>query len=441
MSDVQTTELGVGGRADAGAKERAYAVYVLVVLTVVYTVNFMDRYAVVGMAEHIKADLLLTDTQLGLLTGFAFSLLYAVVGFPMAILADRLGHVRVIAGSVALWSVMTFLGGRATGFLSLAATRIGVGIGEAGGTPPAHAILSQTFSRERLPLAMGVYSCGAGLGLTLGLVLGAAAANAFGWRNGFALMALPGLILVPLLLFTIRVAGPGTRPEPVTRAMAVGAMRSVLCDRRLTLLALSIGVAGFSGFANLAWLPSLFARRFGADVAGGLDLGVALGLGNLAGIVLGGPLCALAEQRFRVSLYRVCSVSAALAVIPYAIAYASNSSKWFAATACAALFLHSLIIAPVMTSMQRLARPSEKALASAMVVFSIAVFGSGAGPFFVGLASDFLMTSTGEASLTLGLQLSLVAYFAAVVLFELAQRAVQRHRLHSVTGMRESPRP
>ena len=112
---MHTTDLGVGGHAHADATERAYAVYVLVVLTVVYTVNFMDRYAVVGMAEHIKADLLLTDTQLGLLTGFAFSLLYAVVGFPMAILADRLGHVRVIAGSVALWSVMTFLGGRATG--------------------------------------------------------------------------------------------------------------------------------------------------------------------------------------------------------------------------------------------------------------------------------------------------------------------------------------
>jgi len=344
MADVEA-QPRLGYRALAAAN--AYPIYVLIVLTLVYAINFMDRYALVAMVEYIRLDLDLTDGQLGLLTGFAFSLLYAVVGFPMAFIADRLGHVRVIAGSIALWSVMTMLGGRATGFATLAATRVGVGIGEAGGTPPAHAILSGTFSSRSLPIAMSVYSCGSGIGLTLGLVLGAVLAAEFGWRTALLLLGIPGLILAPVVLFTLR--------DPVRRhtgRLDVGSVKAALGrvfrDARIVMLALSMSIAGFAGFANLAWLPSLQARRFGLEGEGSVDLGFAMGLGNIVGILVGGPLCAVLEQRARISPYVICSM-AALASLPlFAVAQSADGGGLFAAAAALGLFAHSIIIAPVM---------------------------------------------------------------------------------------------
>ncbi|MEQ8486369.1 MAG: MFS transporter [Pseudomonadales bacterium] len=394
----------------------AYRGYVLVILTLVYAVNFMDRYALVAMAEHIRLDLGLTDGQIGLLTGFAFSLLYAVVGFPMAFIADRVGHVRVIAASIALWSFMTMLGGRATGFLTLAATRVGVGIGEAGGTPPAHAILSGTFSARALPGAMSIFSCGSGIGLTLGLVLGGVLATEFGWRMALVLLGIPGLLLAPVVYFTLR-----NPTQPAHGAMSLAAARSALGrvfrDSKIVMLALSMSVAGFAGFANLVWLPSLHLRRFGLEAGTGVDLGFALGLANVIGILVGGPLCAFLEQRTRITPYWLCSF-AALASLPlFAIAGVADTSMLFSVAAALGLFAHSLLIAPVMTQMQRLAGVQDKALASALLLFGIAVIGSGAGPYVAGWISDRYAELGTDASLTWGLQCTLLAYVAAVVLF------------------------
>jgi predicted MFS family arabinose efflux permease len=418
--DQATSGPGTGDMATSNA----YRGYVLVILTLVYAVNFMDRYALVAMAEHIRLDLGLTDGQIGLLTGFAFSLLYAVVGFPMAFIADRVGHVRVIAASIALWSFMTMLGGRATGFLTLAATRVGVGIGEAGGTPPAHAILSGTFSPRALPGAMSIFSCGSGIGLTLGLVLGGVLATEFGWRMALVLLGIPGLLLAPVVYFTLR-----NPSQPAHGSMSLATARSALGrvfrDAKIVMLALSMSVAGFAGFANLVWLPSLHLRRFGIDAAAGLDLGFALGLANVIGILVGGPLCAFLEQRTRISPYLLCSF-AALASLPlFAIAQVAETSLMFSLMAALGLFAHSLLIAPVMTQMQRLAGVQDKALASALLLFGIAVIGSGAGPYAVGWVSDVYAGLGADASLVKGLQYSLLAYVAAVVLFLRAGRVGQ----------------
>lgn len=411
------------------ATSNTYAVYALVVLTLTYVVNFMDRFALVAMTEHIRADLGLSDAQLGLLTGFAFSLFYAVLGVPVAILADRVGRVRVIAASVALWSLMTILGSRASGFATLAASRIGVGIGEAGGTPPAHALITQTFTKRRLPLAMGVYATGSGIGLALGLGLGGHFANAYGWREALVLLGLPGLLLAPLVLFTLREPPRGAagsrRPALGELSAALGRLAR---NRPLAIFIVGMGCAAFAGFSNLAWLPALHGRTFGLQGGGAIGLSQAIGLANIIGVLVGGLIGSVLQRWSDRAAYVLSCVACLLALPCLYMVHAMGSSTGFVLAAATGLFFHSLILAPVMTQVQLLSDAQDRSLSSAMLVLSINILGAGAGPLVVGLISDSLMDQGDAAALSAALKVGLVAYLIAPALFWLAGRLDRQAR-------------
>ncbi|WP_084250907.1 MFS transporter [Sphingomonas pruni] len=395
---------------------RAFAT--LGLLTLAYAFNFMDRFALVAMVEPVKRDLALSDAQIGLLLGFAFSLVYAALGVPMAALADRWGRVQVISLSLALWSVMTMAASRAIGFGSLAATRVGVGVGEAGGTPPAHSILADTFKGRWTPVGMAIYSTGSGIGLALGLALGGVLANALGWRTALAAIGAPGLILAIVIWLAVPREAPARAITPLISPHDVPGSSG----RSLLMLATAMGFAAFGGFAALAWLPPLGLRIHGQG--GATALGAALGAGNMLGILGGGLAGIVADRSRRVPLPRLCAIISICTAALLVAACLTEGRQAFVWLSCAMAFSHSLLLAPVMSEAQRQAVPGRRATASAVVLLLINTLGAGGGPWVVGILADALGPAAG---LRHALAWAALGYLPAAGLFLSLPRRESQH--------------
>lgn len=394
------------------------ALATLALLTLAYAFNFMDRFALVAMVEPVKRDLALSDAQIGLLLGFAFSLIYAVLGVPVAAMADRWGRVRVISLSLAFWSVMTMAASRAVGFGSLAATRVGVGVGEAGGTPPAHSILADTFNGRWTPVAMAIYSTGSGVGLAAGLALGGILASALGWRMALAAIGAPGLFLAIVIWLTVPRGAPTRAIAPENSSHDVPASSG----RSLLMLATAMGFAAFGGFAALAWLPPLGLRIHGQSSAAAL--GAALGAGNMLGILCGGLAGIVANRSRRLPLPRLCAIISICTAALLVAACLTEGRHAFVWLSCAMAFSHSLLLAPVMSEAQRQAAPGHRATASAVVLLLINTVGAGGGPWVVGILADALGPAVG---LQHALAWSALAYLPAAGLFFSLPRRDSQH--------------
>src|SRR5210317_1033353 len=173
-------------------------------LTLVYTFNFVDRQVIVILQEQIRVDLGLMDWQLGLLSGFVFAIFYSVLGLPIAHLSESVGRKRVVAVALAFWSLMTALSGAAQNFVHLLLLRIGVGIGEAGGSPPSHSMISDIFPRHRRAFALSIFSMGVYFGYLFAYGLGGWIAEGLGWRMTFVVLGLPGVVLALIVAVTIK---------------------------------------------------------------------------------------------------------------------------------------------------------------------------------------------------------------------------------------------
>jgi len=181
-----------------------YRKYVLLALTGVYIFNFIDRQILVILQESIKAELDLSDTQLGLLTGFAFAIFYVTLGLPVARLADRSNRRNIITIALTIWSAMTAISGLASNFVQLLLARIGVGIGEAGGSPPAHSMISDYYPKNKRATALAIYSTGIYIGILLGYLLGGWLDEYFGWRRALMVLGVPGVIYAVIFYFTVQ---------------------------------------------------------------------------------------------------------------------------------------------------------------------------------------------------------------------------------------------
>jgi predicted MFS family arabinose efflux permease len=269
--------------------------YVLLILTVAYACAYLDRSVIAIILPQLKREFHFGDTGLGFLSGMAFAIFFVLFGLPAATLADRSNRRNLIAGAIALWSVMTALCGYATSFAQLVLTRVGVGVGEAGLTPPAHSIISDLFPQQRRGTALAIYSVGIYIGILLGLSCGGYIAEQFGWRRTFLVMAAPGMLVSILFVLTVR--------EPVRGASetlpdAAGNYQTFLDVLRFlwvtpALRYTLIGITFCSLFTQTqgAWLPSFLVRTHGMTVArAGLMLGVASGVGGGLGTLIGGRL-------------------------------------------------------------------------------------------------------------------------------------------------------
>jgi predicted MFS family arabinose efflux permease len=373
-----------------------YAYYVLGVLFVVYIFNFIDRQILAILLEPIKQDLKISDTALGFLTGFAFAVFYTFAGLPLARLADRWVRRSLIAISLATWSVMTASSGLARGFTDLALARIGVGIGEAGATPPAHSLLSDYFPPEKRATALALYASGVPVGVGLGYWLGGWINDTFGWRVAFFVVGLPGIVMALLVRLTVREPVRGmSEHQPVSARQY--SMREVWqffvtlpAGRNISLAAAFIA---FAGYGLGAWIPAFFVRIHHLTPGElGLWMSWITALGGVLGSFSGGVIAdRWARRQPRARLY--ISIIGALLAIPFTAAsvlladYRLALLSFFPAT-----LFGTLWFGPAASIVQDLVPPAMRAVASATFIFILTIIGLGAGPQAIGILNDWIGT-------------------------------------------------
>lgn len=416
--------------------------YTLGLLLIIYTLGFLDRQIINIIAEPIKRDLKLTDGELGLLTGVAFALFYTILGLPIARLADRADRSRVIAASVAVWSGFTILCGQASGFGSLLLARIGVGVGEAGCTPPATSLIADITPRAGRASAMATYSLGSPLGAMLGLALGGLIAGAFGWRWAFILAGAPGLLVAVVAWVTL--ADPrrsqAATPVPPFRE-ALGAF---VGKRTFWLLGFGAALMAFVNYGKVAFYRSFFLRnhadgltRATADVAAvtgvtlpplgllGLLLGLLLGVSGAIGMVTGGWLADRAARRGPAA-YMTAPIIAAIVQAPFFVAALFVPGFWSALLLfCVPALLTTFWVGPVYAVTTELIGPRVRSTAAAVMQMIINLIGLGLGPLMVGLLSQTLGPGGGDGeSLRLALAVLSGAGLLAAACFYAARKYV-----------------
>jgi len=374
---------------------------VLVVLTGMYTFNYLDRYVLTILVVPIQAELGLSDTVMGFLMGPAFALFYTGLGVPIARLADRYSRRRILALSFVAWSAMTALAGLARTGVELAATRIGVGVGEAGGTAPAHSLLSDYFPPERRAFAFGIFQQGVYLGQMLGLMVGAVLVAEVGWRVTFFIVGLPGLGLAVVLYATVRDPVRGAFDPPAAVPEETPALREVFTRLwrlpTFRLLMVGAGIASFGGTGFGFWLPALFERAHGlTPMEVGLRLGPVMALSGSLGALFAGLLTDRLGKRDPRWLMRIPAASV-LTSLPFLIVVC----VWPTANGALICAIPAGLLgggwAPAAyAAAQTLAPLRMRALGASLVILCITLFGMGAGPQVVGILNDVLAPTLGD---------------------------------------------
>lgn len=401
-----------------------YRNFALAMLLLVYTFNFVDRQILGILASAIKADLQLSDKQLGLLGGLAFALLYSTLAIPLAWLADRTSRTWVITLSLALWSLFTGLCGFATSFGQLFAARIGVGVGEAGGIAPSYAVIADMFPPHSRARALAVYSLGIPLGSAAGVMLGGYIAARVDWRAAFFVVGGAGVLLAPLFRLVVR---EPLRDAPVAGRAPVGRVFAILAAKpSFWLLALGAASSSMLGYGLAFWLPSLLKRSFHLDLVQTAQFyGAVLLIGGVPGIVLGGVIADRFGGRDRAIYARAPAIAFLVAVPLFAAGIMSTS------TVAAFLFflvpqaLVYLWLAPVVTAVQHLVPAHMRATASASFLLINNLIGLGAGSFALGAVSDGLTARFGDEALRYAMLGGLSLYLLAGVLMWLASKPLR----------------
>lgn len=390
---------------------KGYTQYVLGVLVVVYVFNFVDRQILAILAPAIKADLDLSDTQIGMLSGVAFGIFYATLGIPIARLADKHSRVNIISICLAIWSLMTAVSGLATNFVQLLIARIGVGIGEAGGSPPSHSLLADYFSPDKRATALGIYALGVPIGILFGNLAGGWINEFFGWRYAFFVVGVPGIILAIVLKMTVKEPPRGHSEVKKTSVEQVPfreVVRTMWAFKSFRYIALGAGTQAFVGYGSIAWMPSFLVRTH--DLSSGevgTALGLIIGIFGGAGTLLSGIIGDKLGAR-NVRYYMLVPAYAFLIAVPTgAIVFLSPNLYLMLAFYAIPVFLVNLYTGPTFGITQSLAPLAMRAAASALLLFIINIIGLVFGPTAIGVMSD-LMQSTWQMTDVKSLQYSLL---------------------------------
>ena len=395
--------------------KRIYPYIVLAVLLAVYILNYLDRQLVSILAEPIKKDLGLSDTQLGLVTGFMFALFYTAFGVPVAWLADRAHRVRIIAGACALWSLFTGACGFAGSFAAMAAARIGVGVGEAGGVPPSYAVLSDYFPPKRRGLAMGLYSLGIPIGTFLGGAYGAWAAGRWGWRGAFVGLAIPGVLTAIALLLVVREPARGALDEGAKKGeggLPLGAsIAEFVKSATLMLVTFGCALSAVVGYSLQSWSPAFLMRVQHASLHEvGSFYSPLIGLCVAAGIFGSGWIVDRLGARNPRAYPLVPAGAFVLAFPLYLLALRAPDWKTSVLLLAIPQGLTFTYLAPAVAVVQNLVPPGRRAVASAMLLFVLNLLAVGCGPLYVGAVSDWAKPMYGTESLRIALY-ALIPFF------------------------------
>jgi len=400
--------------------------YVLFILVVVYTLNFIDRQIIGILAVPIKAELMLSDTQLGLMGGLAFALFYTGLGIPIAMLADRSSRTWIITIALVLWSAMTAVCGLAQNFWQIFLARLGVGVGEAGGVAPSYSLISDYFPPNQRARALSIFSFGIPIGGSLGIVAGGLIASTMDWRVAFFVVGAAGVLIAPIFRLTIKepVRGRFDRESKVqSPAKFREILRTLMGKKSFWLMSVGASFSSMMGYALFFWLPSFFVRNYGITLLeASLFYGAIILVGGLAGIWMGGWAADRFGQRNR-AVYAYVPAIAFVATVPLYVAGVLSTSL-------ALTFLLMLIptalglvwLGPVIAAIQHLVKANMRATASAVFLFINNLIGIGAGTVVIGMLSDGLQGRYGNDALKYSILAGTSLYLVAAGLLLLAAR-------------------
>jgi len=406
--------------------------YAVGLLTVVYTFNFIDRQLLAILQESIKEELLLSDSQLGLLTGFAFALFYVTAGIPIARWADRGNRRNIVSYAVGIWSFMTAISGLAANYGQLLIARVGVGIGEAGGSPPAHSIISDIFPPEKRASALALYSTGVNIGIMFGFLFGGWLNEFFGWRTAFMVVGIPGILIALLVRFTlqepIRGLSENRDLSEETHSSFIDVLRLLWSRRTFRHLAFAGALNAFAGYSTASWTASFMIRSHGMTTGElGTWLAGIMGLGGAIGVLLGGIFAEkLAVKDVRWYLWLPTLTGIVTVPFMYAV-YVADSAYAALTLSIIPGLLFNVYLGNALAMTHGMVGLRMRALASAILFFVLNIIGLGMGPWSVGFLSDTLEPTLGAESLrTAMLYLLPLAMAWSVVHFYMASRTLEK---------------
>jgi MFS family permease len=399
-------------------EKTGYRYYVLALLTLGYVFSFVDRQILAILQDPIKAELGLTDSHLGLLNGFAFAMFYVLFGLPIARWADRGNRRNIISLAVLIWSVMTALCGMAQNFVQMLFARMGVGIGEAGGSPPSHSMISDIFPPERRATALGVYSVGVNAGILLGLLVGGWLNEFYGWRVAFLAVGLPGIALAIILRLAVKEPPRGFSERKVENNAesnddlaekertleSIPTFMDVLlhlwCLKTFRHLAMACGLTAFAGYSMVTWMPSFLLRSHGMGTGEvGTWLALIAGFGGGVGTFLGSLMADRLGQHDTRWYIRVPGFCVLLSIPLLILTFIADSQFLALSAYVLPACVITVYLAPSIAVTHSMVDNRMRALASAVLFFILNIVGLGLGPLLVGIGSDILQGSFGQDSL------------------------------------------
>ncbi|MBT5155169.1 MAG: MFS transporter [Gammaproteobacteria bacterium] len=412
-----------------------YQWYVVILLTTVYVFNFIDRNILAILGQSIKDDLMISDTAFGFLGGIAFAIFYTFMGIPIARLADRKSRKTVLAVCLAIWSGMTAVCGLAQNFTMLLLARIGVAIGEAGGSPPSHSIISDLFPVSRRATALGIYALGIPIGSAVGFLAGGWINEIFGWRTAFFVVGIPGLLLALIVYLTIkepprgfseRVAGQASptlddEPPPV-----MDVLRLLWSKRSFRYMSIGGALHAFVGNGIGLYIPMMFQRSHGLGTG---EIGTwlfVLGFFGMAGTFGAGYLCDRLGDKDRRWYMWLPGIMTLMHVPFAAFTYLYHDPQIALMIYAVAYILGHGYLAPTFAMTQSLVPLRMRALAASILLFILNIIGLGLGPQITGILSDTinLTTDLGVDSLRWAMVSVLVFNIISAVLYIMAGRTV-----------------
>jgi len=427
VSKASTEADGVGEtKADPSGNLPAL-IYATVLLGCVNLFHALDRAALSVLIEPIKVELELSDTQLGLLTGFAFSLTYALFGIPLARLADTRNRAKLLSACLAVWSAATALAGLAQSFLQLALTRVMVGIGEAGGGPSSVSMLGDLYSPESRSRGMSWYQLGGAAGGTLGLAMVGVLADHYGWRIALFALGLPGLLLSIVLVTTLREPIRGryqkTEKDLGSDINWYQAIKQVLKRRTILHIYIAYGIGSFGGAGLSAWFGAFFMRSHALSLSEvGALLGGVVGLCTIVGVMLGaalGPTAVKKDRRWELWWPGLASL---ITVPTWILTLYLDDLFLVCAMLALTIVVTTSFVALVLTSIQSVLPAHLRGMGMAGMMFASNLLGVGAGPLLIGLISDALTQALGDDALRYAMIISTAIIGWAAIHFFLAAK-------------------
>jgi predicted MFS family arabinose efflux permease len=385
-----------------GFGSAGYRKLVLAMLLLIYIFNVIDRILLAVLQEKIKADLLLSDFQLGLLGGPAFVILYTLAGIPIARFAERANRVSIVAIGAAVWSVATAVCGLAQNFVQMAAARVAVGIGEAACIPPSHSIISDYFPANKRATAFAIYGLGIPLGTIVAAVVGGMIAQNFDWRAAFFMLGVPGILAALALKLVVKEPPRKGGQEDVP---AFGATIKFLAAKR-SLVHVMIGgsLVAIFAFSVNHFMVSYLVRRYDLEIAQASGIfGLLVGVAAAFGIFFGGFLSDKLSPRFPKALSWVPALGILISIPLYFTALMQDDLILAAIFFFVAGLFHYTNVAPMFAIGQAVADPRMRATVSALVLTSVTLLGYGFGPPLTGAIADrigdfsFFLPLTGGA--------------------------------------------